>query len=216
MHCDAHLSSVKWPAKLLFLIFFSNLSISVNVLKAIGKLPSVKRAFLRVKREIRGLKIYMPPRFWLPAEMSSNFARPVRSWGYHFNARVGENCCWWVCTCSTLAYFVVLQWTFRDFTLKWKKSQIFSFFLVGLRKLQETGWNWARTSSEKHQESNWVWGKKVREMVWERKITVDLKTVSPTDLGEFLRKFFAEVKIEKGQALTPSALTGVRAAFVAI
>ena len=111
----------------------------------------------------------MPPRFWLPAKMSNNFARPVRSWGYHFNARVGVNCCWWVCTCSTLAYFVVLQWTFRDFTLKWKKSQIFSFFLVGLRKLQETGWNWARTSSEKHQESNWVWGKKVREMVWEKK-----------------------------------------------
>ena len=42
---------------------------------------------------------------------------------------------------------------------------------------------------------------------------MDLKTVSPTDLGEFLRKFFAEVKIEKGQALTPSALSGVRAAI---
>ena len=35
-----------------------------------------------------------------------------------------------------------------------------------------------------------------------RNITVDLKTVSPTDLSEILRKFFAEVKTEKGQALT--------------
>ena len=41
-----------------------------------------------------------------------------------------------------------------------------------------------------------------------RKITVDLKTVTPTDLSEILRKFFAEVKTEKGQALTPSVLTG--------
>ena len=55
--------------------------------------------------------------------------------------------------------------------------------------------------------------KKVREMVREKKITVDLKTVSPTDLSEILRKFFAEVKTEKGQALTPSALTGIRAAI---
>ena len=40
---------------------------------------------------------------------------------------------------------------------------------------------------------------------------MDLKTVSPTDLSEFLRRFFAEVKTEKGQALTSSALTGIRA-----
>ena len=45
------------------------------------------------------------------------------------------------------------------------------------------------------------------------KNTVDLKTVSPTDLSEILRKFFAEVKTEKGQALTPSVLTGIRAAI---
>ena len=37
------------------------------------------------------------------------------------------------------------------------------------------------------------------------KISVDLKTVSPTDLSE--------VKTEKGQALTPSVLTGIRAAI---
>ena len=46
-----------------------------------------------------------------------------------------------------------------------------------------------------------------------RKISVHLKTVSPTDLSEILLKFFAEVKSEKGQALTPSVLTGIKAAF---
>ena len=54
---------------------------------------------------------------------------------------------------------------------------------------------------------------KVREMAKERKITVDLKTVSPMDLSEILRKFFAEVKTEKGQALTPSGLTGIKTAI---
>ena len=50
-------------------------------------------------------------------------------------------------------------------------------------------------------------------MKWCKKktISVDFKTVSPTDLSEILRKFYAEVKTEKGQALTPSALTGIRA-----
>ena len=38
--------------------------------------------------------------------------------------------------------------------------------------------------------------------IWKRKITVDLKTVSPTDLSEIMRKFFAEGKTEAGQALT--------------
>ena len=42
---------------------------------------------------------------------------------------------------------------------------------------------------------------------------MDLKTVSAMDLSEILRKFFDEVKTEKGQALTPSALTGIRAAI---
>lgn len=58
------------------------------------------------------------------------------------------------------------------------------------------------------------WGvKKFEKWCEKRKITVDLKTVSATDLSEILRKFFAEVKTEKGQALTPSALTGIRAAI---
>ena len=33
------------------------------------------------------------------------------------------------------------------------------------------------------------------------------------ELNKILRKFYAEVKTEKGQALTPSALTGIRAAI---
>ena len=54
------------------------------------------------------------------------------------------------------------------------------------------------------------WGvKKIEKWREKRKITVDLKTVSATDLSEILRKFFAEVKTEKGQALTPSGLTGI-------
>ena len=55
--------------------------------------------------------------------------------------------------------------------------------------------------------------KKIEKWCEKRKITVDLKTVSATDLSEILRKFFAKVKTEKGQALTPSALTGIRAAI---
>ena len=46
-----------------------------------------------------------------------------------------------------------------------------------------------------------------------RKITVDLKAANATDLSEILRKFFAEVKTKKSQVLTPSALTGIRAAI---
>ena len=37
--------------------------------------------------------------------------------------------------------------------------------------------------------------------------------VSPTALSEILRKFFADVETEKGQTLTPSVLTGIRAAI---
>ena len=56
------------------------------------------------------------------------------------------------------------------------------------------------------------WGvKKFEKWCDKSKISADLKTESPTDLSEILRKFYAEVKTEKGQALTPSALTGIRA-----
>jgi len=60
------------------------------------------------------------------------------------------------------------------------------------------------------------WGvKKFEKRFEKRRITVDLKTasLSATDLSEILRKFFVEVKTEKGQVLTPGALTGIRAAI---
>ena len=40
-----------------------------------------------------------------------------------------------------------------------------------------------------------------------------MKTIDKKELNKILRKFYAEVKTEKGQALTPSALTGIRAAI---
>ena len=58
------------------------------------------------------------------------------------------------------------------------------------------------------------WGvRKFKKWCKKRKISVDLKTVSPTDLSEILRTFYTDVKTEKDQALTPSALTGIRAAI---
>ena len=56
------------------------------------------------------------------------------------------------------------------------------------------------------------WGvRKFEKWSAKRKITADFKTVSPTDLSEILQKFFAEVKTKRGQALTLSALIGIRA-----
>ena len=55
--------------------------------------------------------------------------------------------------------------------------------------------------------------RKFKKWCKKRNNSVHLKTVSPTELSEILRKFYAEVKTEKGQALTPSALTGIRAAI---
>ena len=48
--------------------------------------------------------------------------------------------------------------------------------------------------------------------MWEKKNYSGSQN-SLTDLSEILWKFSAEVKTEKGQALTPSALTGMRAAI---
>ena len=55
--------------------------------------------------------------------------------------------------------------------------------------------------------------KKFGKWCEKRKIAVDLKTVSAKDLSKMLRKFFTEVKTEKGQTLPPSALTGIGAAI---
>ena len=40
-----------------------------------------------------------------------------------------------------------------------------------------------------------------------------MKTIDKKELNKILRKFYAQVKTEKGQALTPSALTRIRAAI---
>lgn len=57
----------------------------------------------------------------------------------------------------------------------------------------------SKNLKQKLQESNWGGVKKFQKWSEKRKITVDLKTVSPMDLSEIRRKFFADVKTEKGQ-----------------
>ena len=58
-----------------------------------------------------------------------------------------------------------------------------------------------------------AWGlKKIEKWSLKRNIKIDDEVISPTELNEILRKFYAEVKTEKGKKLTPSALTGIRAA----
>ena len=59
-----------------------------------------------------------------------------------------------------------------------------------------------------------AWGlKKIEKWSLKRNIKIDYEVISPTELNEILRKFYAEVKTEKGKKLTPSALTGIRAAI---
>ena len=58
------------------------------------------------------------------------------------------------------------------------------------------------------------WGcLKLKKWAEKRNVVIDLKVVSVERLNEILRKFYAEVKTEKNGTLTPSALTGIRAAI---
>ena len=58
------------------------------------------------------------------------------------------------------------------------------------------------------------WGlEKFNQWLEKRQISCDLQTVSPAELNGVLRRFYAEVKTNKKTDLTPSALTGVRAAI---
>ena len=58
------------------------------------------------------------------------------------------------------------------------------------------------------------WGtKKFEKWCDKRKLKVDFNCVTAVELNELLRKFHAEVKSEKGQPLTPSTLTSIRAAI---
>ena len=51
------------------------------------------------------------------------------------------------------------------------------------------------------------WGiTKLRKWAMKRNISINFKDVSPDSLNDILRKFYAEVKTEKKQMLSPSAL----------
>ena len=59
-----------------------------------------------------------------------------------------------------------------------------------------------------------AWGiKKFNDWYTRRKVDCNLNTVSPTELSSVLRRFYAEVKSNQKKDLTPSALTGIRAAI---
>ena len=59
-----------------------------------------------------------------------------------------------------------------------------------------------------------TWGlKKFFQWSTKRNVQVDLKTITMEDLNDTLRRFYAEVKSEKKNMLSPSALTGIRAAL---
>ena len=57
------------------------------------------------------------------------------------------------------------------------------------------------------------WGlNRFEEWQAKRRISFDWKTVSSKKLNDILRKFCAEIKTKQGRILSPSALTGIRAA----
>lgn len=58
------------------------------------------------------------------------------------------------------------------------------------------------------------WGvRKLMKWTEKRNMTLDLATVDADELNNVLRRFYAEVKSDKRAALSPSALTGIRAAL---
>ena len=90
---------------------------------------------------------------------------------------------------------------FGNFILKWKNSQIFSFFSSQNSDLDNEQLDEIEQKAQaKNTKRATEWGvKKFEKWCEKRKITVDLKTVSATDLSEILRKFFAEVKQRTGR-----------------
>lgn len=58
------------------------------------------------------------------------------------------------------------------------------------------------------------WGfSKFKSWMEKRNILVNFKTVEADELNNVLRKFYAEVKSAKNEMLTPSSMTGIRAAI---
>ena len=65
-------------------------------------------------------------------------------------------------------------------------------------------------SQEENTKRATSWGiQKFEKWCDKRKLKVDFNCVTPVELNELLQKFYAEVKSEKGQPLTPSTLTGM-------
>ena len=85
------------------------------------KLPSVKRATLQAKRELRELK--MPPWFWLAAEMSNGYARPI--WDPVGTISMPELARIFVDEFA-VAHFVLLWWRFDVWRFWSPKFSVFS------------------------------------------------------------------------------------------
>lgn len=136
---------------------------------------SIKHAFLQAKWEMHGLKMQLSPWLWLAAEVSNALARPKRHRGYHFNVRVS---------------FVVNIWRWEIFFQNARCPKFSAF------SGQNSDW---RSNCKKfskklklkagREQLNGV-QKRLKKWFKKRKITVDLKTVSPTHLSEILLKFF--------------------------
>ena len=94
-----------------------------------------------------------------------------------------------------------------DETSEDKNSQTSQLGEEELRKIEEE-------SVPENAKKQTSWGmKKFNDWRTKRKIACDLDSVSPSELNEILRKFYAEVKTNQKKDLTPSALTGIRASI---
>ena len=127
--------------------------------------------------------MHLAPWFWLAAEMSNNFACPMRTSG---SLRIPFQCQSW--HQFVIAHFVVLV------ELENGRSAFFQP-KVGLKQ-RATGWNWAKGSSEKHQESNWVGNENVRQMVRQKKNFSGSQNSKSNGLERNLQKLYAEVKFQ--------------------
>ena len=68
------------------------------------------------------------------------------------------------------------------------------------------------TSNNTHRSTSWGL-KKFTDWCFKRTRTVDLHTITAENVNIELRKFYADVKGQNNKTLTPSALTGIRAAI---
>ena len=91
------------------------------------KLPSVKRAFLRAKREMCGMKIHLPP-WWALMLTGCRDVKQLRS--ANEILRIPFQCQSWREFCRwALAHFVALQWTFDVWRFYFKVEEVPDFQL---------------------------------------------------------------------------------------